>query len=115
MFQILLFSRNIKNSVAGFLLLIFLISATPRKYLHDVILHHGDETYAVQLSGEKQWNNYKFCCGFINEVAITPFLVFGTHLSLGKHRACELVFIAAITAPPSRPYTSQLVRGPPFE
>lgn len=63
----------IKNIVAFILLFVFTISITPKKYFHDAFFEHHDELFAP-VTGEAQLSSYQFSCGFVNVVALTPFV-----------------------------------------
>ena len=62
----------IKQLLAGFLLLVFTFSITPKKFLHDAIANHKDRI-AVAASAEAQLSHAGFICKCDNLVAESPF------------------------------------------
>ena len=65
--------KEIRKVIAALLLLVFAISFIPKKYVHDVLFSHCDSS-STQNSEKVQLQSYQFNCGFVNDVAITPFL-----------------------------------------
>ena len=95
------------------MLLIFALSVTPKKYFHDIFSHHGDELFQINNSGEKQIENHKFNCGFVNSITLTPFIEPGCIIECNTceynnylvTKTVQPVFVAAIYR--------FLLRGPP--
>jgi hypothetical protein len=63
----------IRQLLAGFLLLIFIFSITPKKFLHDAIANHKDKVAVVTAGNEKQLSNSGFICKCDSLVAESPF------------------------------------------
>ncbi len=62
----------IRQLLAGFLLLVFAFSITPKKFLHDAIANHKDKI-AVAASADTQLSHAGFICKCDNLVAESPF------------------------------------------
>lgn len=54
------------------MLLVFMISITPKLYFHHALSHHEDELFAS--SADEQLTTRHNNCGFVNVVAVTPFI-----------------------------------------
>ncbi|WP_460686901.1 hypothetical protein [Niabella aquatica] len=105
--------ENIKKFWAVVLLLIFTISITPKKYFHDLFSTHTDYAFKHTDSGKKEFNAYKFNCGLVNTIAVSPFLAEEAVATI------LLLFFAAPAADKLEPALFQsefdlcLRRGPP--
>jgi hypothetical protein len=64
---------NIRQLLAGLLLLVFTFSIAPKKFLHDAIANHKDKTALVSATGEAQLSTTGFICKCDNLVAESPF------------------------------------------
>jgi len=71
----LLRSVYIKRFLSGFLLIVFTLSITPKKYLHDIFAKHVDISY--KKSGDKvyQLTSSGFNCNCDNLVAESSFVI----------------------------------------
>lgn len=116
--QILKKPDFIKKLLAILVLLVFTISATPKKYFHDLFSRHTDVSNervstSVETSEQTEIGHYKFNCGFVNIVATAPFLNTET-FSVGYfrnwypavHETCDYFL-------PSQVFTCFTHRGPP--
>lgn len=54
------------------MLLVFTISVTPKIHFHDALAQHQDELF--DSCADEQLTSQHFNCGFINVVAVTPFI-----------------------------------------
>ncbi|OJU22538.1 MAG: hypothetical protein BGN92_14900 [Sphingobacteriales bacterium 41-5] len=68
------FNKSIRKIIAIVTLVVFTISITPKKYFHDIFFHHTDELFVQSQTGERQVHSYQYNCGFVNIIALTPFL-----------------------------------------
>ncbi|MCH5597172.1 hypothetical protein [Niabella ginsengisoli] len=60
--------------MAVILLLVFSVSVTPKIYFHDLASKHTDYSCSGNHSSDVQLTAYKFNCGFVNVIAVSPFL-----------------------------------------
>jgi len=63
----------IRYSLAGFLLVLFAFSITPKKTLHDIITHHTDQKAVDAYAGTDQLHKAGFNCKCETLVAESPF------------------------------------------
>jgi hypothetical protein len=63
----------IRQILAGFLLLVFSFSITPKKFLHDAFANHKDKAAIVTSGDTPQLSNTGFICKCDNLVAESPF------------------------------------------
>ncbi len=80
------------------LLVIFMISITPKIYLHDAFAHHKDQQFSSTGKPEKTIRTFEYNCGFVTIDGFTPFLE-------------AEVFTGAITAAPESIYPVKPVAG----
>jgi len=94
------------------MLLVFSVSITPKIYFHDLFTKHTD-TCIANVPGPVKFTAYKFNCGFVDIIGLTPFLAFETFLSVSlpifSERYTEELFTNLL-----RPATDNTQRrGPP--
>jgi len=66
----------IRRLQAGFILMLFAFSITPKKFLHDLVANHRDARYVSikSLDGKDQLGNAGYHCPCDQLVAQTPFV-----------------------------------------
>ncbi len=103
----------IRRILAFVLLLIFMFSSTPKKYLHDLIADHSDYYGFVHSDSDATISKAGFNCHCDDLVVATPFMkaTFATGLSATTLFA-EFVAAAYSRASITTLYTKDL-RGPP--
>lgn len=70
--------------MGGVLLLVFSISITPKKYLHDAIANHKDKTALTAVGNDAQLTHTGFVCKCDNLVAESPFTNEVQHLEFAQ-------------------------------
>lgn len=65
--------HTIHQLLAALLLLVFIFSITPKKFLHDAIANHKDKTIVVAAGDSPQYSHAAFVCKCDNQVAESPF------------------------------------------
>jgi hypothetical protein len=102
----------LRRFLSGALLVLFALSITPKKVLHDWIVCHNDGVTHLQKT-DAQLNKAGFNCNVQNLVAESPFLA--------DHHNMEIAPLLTHTAPPAtvlhQVYTTHCFffqhRGPP--
>jgi hypothetical protein len=67
--------QNIKRLAAGLLLFVFILSITPKQWLHDLVTNHKD-SWAVSFAGKQTITSTGFHCNCDNLVAESPFIYY---------------------------------------
>ncbi|HEY0058810.1 MAG TPA: hypothetical protein VGB56_06720 [Flavisolibacter sp.] len=102
----------IQKPLAFLALLLILFSATPKKFLHDLVANHQD-FYAALPGDEAGVSNTGFDCHNHDQVVSTPFLVadvsspVASSAQFAAHRASNYDFHLVQT------FSSKDSRGPP--
>jgi hypothetical protein len=65
--------QTIRVILGSFLLLIFLISITPKKYWHDVLAQHNDSISWNKYADDHEVSKTGFNCDWNMQVATSPF------------------------------------------
>lgn len=105
---------NTKKLIAGLLLVVFTISVVPRKYFHDIIANHEDVAFKNSTSKEKSFTAYKFNCGFVELVAVSPFLASDISVNQNDHFFFGIHNIEFSTALFKNTFDYFTHRGPPI-
>jgi hypothetical protein len=87
----------LSRSTSALLLLLFALSITPRKTLHDWLVHHQDET-SYQQQATPSIVNSGFHCDTDNNVAESPFTGEGP-VSLPQPQPAFISFNATVINP----------------
>lgn len=66
-------NQTIRAILGSFLLLVFLVSITPKRYWHDALAHHTDNFSLNKDHGTTQVNKGGFNCDWNMQVATSPF------------------------------------------
>ena len=75
--------KTIQKRIAFLLLLVFMVSAAPKTYFHDVIANHKDVSYCTHLNETSACVHLKgFNCHFDNLVVTAPYVVQSNPFSL---------------------------------
>lgn len=105
--------RIISFISALWLLLVFTLSITPKKYLHDAFSNHGDSCVTVAAENAATISTVKVCCDVGSQVATVPFILTSNQYT---------VLLPAVTAAPNiasayycfaAPQYNFSLRGPP--
>lgn len=95
------------------MLFVFTISITPKIYFHDAFSHHDDELVATTGAHEKQITTYHYNCGFVNVVAITPFITGPAAVDAVKIKAYPLLNDVVEASYEHHALFNLTLRGPP--
>ncbi|MCF3108609.1 hypothetical protein LL912_07450 [Niabella sp. CC-SYL272] len=90
--------NKIQRFLGWVLLVIFMISITPKIYLHDAFTHHKDQLFSGAGKQEKSIRSFEYSCGFINIEGTTPFLE-------------AALFIRSIVSVPANMYPAEPTAG----
>lgn len=103
----------IKQSAASFLLLVFILSATPKRFLHDVIANHQHQAHYNKNNHQAAVTVAGFNCQIDNLVVDIPFDVVET-LQFAFHKQFFSTYTQSLY---QYSFTAQHViialRGPP--
>ncbi|MBC7851015.1 MAG: hypothetical protein H7Y31_14835 [Chitinophagaceae bacterium] len=104
----------IRKTIGGFLLLLFLLSATPKSVLHDLFSNHADwKATQIAASNTVTQNLNAFTCKCDNLFAQPVLVVFDNELTLVSHVHIASYQFTALPISVSVEYLRRDFRGPP--
>ena len=105
--------RIISFVSALWLLLVFTLSITPKKYLHDAFSNHGDSCVAVAAENEATIIKVKVSCDVGNQVATVPFILVSHQYTVLLPAVTAVTNISSVYHCFAAPQYNFSLRGPP--
>ncbi len=106
-------NQTILRFSAVVMLLIFALSITPKRYLHDIFANHTDITGHIAADGKVLISKTGFNCDCNTAVATSPFTDQVEELKLGFFSSYSLLVPAYIHSIYSPAHALLGLRGPP--
>lgn len=106
--------KRIITFISGlWLLLVFTLSITPKKYLHDVFSNHGDSCVTVAAENTATISNVKASCDVGNQVATVPFILVSNKYTVLLPAVTAVTNISSAYHCFAAPQYNFSLRGPP--